>query len=90
MSRDLAILVAAETAAGDVERVIRKNAGPWFKEVTLFDVYTGAPVAEGKKSLAFALQFQSNDKTLTDEEVDASFQKIVESVAEAFGAELRA
>ncbi|MBQ7516436.1 MAG: phenylalanine--tRNA ligase subunit beta [Schwartzia sp.] len=90
VDRDLAILVAAETPAGDVERVIRKNAGPYFKDVTLFDVYTGAPVAEGKKSLAFALQFQSNDKTLTDEEVDASFRKIVESVAEAFDAELRA
>ncbi len=90
VDRDLAILVAAETPAGDVERVIRKNAGPYFKEVKLFDVYTGEQVKEGMKSLAFALHFQSNDKTLTDEEVDASFQKIVESVAEAFDAELRA
>ena len=72
-----------------MERTIKKNAGPYFKDVTLFDLYTGKPIDEGKKSLAFALRFQSGEKTLTDEEVDAAVEKIVEAAGKEFGAELR-
>lgn len=89
VSRDLALIVSEETAAADVERVIKKNAGPYFKDVTLFDLYTGKQIGEGKKSLAFALRFQSGEKTLTDEEIDAACQKIVEAAGKEFGAELR-
>lgn len=58
--------------------------------MTLFDVYTGEHVAKGKKSLAFNLQFQSKDKTLTDEEADTAFQSILKAVEKQFAAELRA
>ena len=75
--------------AADVERTIKKNAGPYFKEVALFDLYTGKQVGEGKKSLAFALRFQSGEKTLTDEEVDSAVEKIVAAAGKDFGAELR-
>jgi phenylalanyl-tRNA synthetase beta chain len=74
----------------DIEKVIKKNAGPYFKEVCLFDVYTGKQVDSAKKSVAFSLLFQSNDKTLTDAEVDEAFGKIVSEVEKLFGAELRA
>lgn len=90
IERDLAIVVTEDVAAADIERVIAKNGGKHFKGVTLFDVYTGEHVAKGKKSLAFNLQFQSKDKTLTDEEADTAFQSILKAVEKQFAAELRA
>ena len=89
VTRDLALLVPEDTAAADIERIIKKNAGPYFKTVALFDLYTGKQVKQGMKSLAFTMDFQSSDRTLTDEEVDASVKKIVEAVESDLGAELR-
>ena len=90
IARDLAIVVDESVASADIERVIAKNGGKHFKGVTLFDVYTGEHVAKGKKSLAFNLQFQSKDKTLTDDEADAAFKNILQAVEKHFDAELRA
>lgn len=89
ISRDLAILVDHDTAAGDVEKVIAKNGGQFFKGVTLFDVYTGDRISADKKSLAFAIDFRSNERTLTDEEADESFKNILSAVEKEFGATLR-
>ncbi len=89
ISRDLAILVNLDVAAGDIEKVITKNAGKFFKEVTLFDVYTGERIAADKKSLAFNIKFQSNERTLTDAEADESFKNILAAVEKNFAAELR-
>ena len=80
ISRDLAILVNLDVAAGEVEKVIKKSAGKFFKEVTLFDVYTGERIDAAKKSLAFNIKFQSNERTLTDEEADAAFKEILAAV----------
>ncbi|MBE6101434.1 MAG: phenylalanine--tRNA ligase subunit beta [Selenomonas ruminantium] len=90
ISRDLAMLVDDEVQAADIEKVISKNGGKYFQGVTLFDVYTGKQVAEGKKSMAFNLIFQSKDKTLTDEEADSAFKNILQAVEREFQAELRA
>lgn len=90
IARDLAIVVDAAAAEGEIKAVIEKSGGKFFQSVTLFDVYTGEHVAVGKKSLAFNLKFQSKDKTLTDEEADAGFQGILQAVEKRFGAELRA
>lgn len=89
ISRDLAILVEHDVAAGDVEKVIAKNAGEFFKGVTLFDVYTGERISADKKSLAFAIEFRSKERTLKDEEADAAFKNILSAVEKEFGAELR-
>lgn len=89
ISRDLAILVDHDTAAGDVERVITKSGGNFLKGVTLFDVYTGERISDDKKSLAFAIEFRSNERTLTDAEADAAFQKILAAVEKDFSATLR-
>ena len=89
ISRDLAILVNLETAAGEIEKVIKKSAGKFFKEVTLFDVYTGERIDANKKSLAFNIKFQSNERTLTDEEADAAFKEILAAVEKTFDAKLR-
>jgi len=89
ISRDLAILVDKDVAAGEVEKVIAKSAGKFFNGVNLFDVYTGDRIAADKKSLAFAIKFQSNERTLKDEEADDAFKNILSQVEKTFGAELR-
>lgn len=89
IARDLALLVDEHVSAAEIERVIARNGGKFFKGVTLFDVYQGKQVAAGKKSMAFSIQFQSNEKTLTDAEADAGFQKILAAVQKEFNAELR-
>ena len=89
ISRDLAILVNLDVAAGEIEKVIAKTAGKFFKEVTLFDVYTGERIAADKKSLAFNIKFQSNERTLTDAEADESFKNILAAVEKNFDAKLR-
>jgi phenylalanyl-tRNA synthetase beta chain len=89
-SRDLALTVAAEVTAAEVEAKITKSGGKFLSGVTLFDVYTGEQVGEGKKSLAFSLQFQAADKTLTDADVDEPYNKILDVLEKEFGAKLRA
>ena len=89
ITRDLAILVDHDTAAGDVEKVISKSGGKFFKGVTLFDVYTGERISADKKSLAFTIEFRSNERTLKDEEADEAFRNILAAVEKDFGATLR-
>ena len=89
-TRDLAILVDADLSTGEIERVIAKKGGKFFRGAMLFDVYMGKQVGSGKKSMAFHLHFQSDDKTLTDEEVDAAFADILAAAQSQLHAELRA
>ncbi len=88
-SRDLAMLVDVDVNAADIEKAMTKAAGQNLTQSTLFDVYTGKQVEEGKKSLAFSLTFQSNDKTLTDAEIDPAIEKIVAKLQKDFNANLR-
>lgn len=88
-SRDLAMLVDVDVSAADIEKAMTKAAGQNLTQITLFDVYTGKQVEEGKKSLAFSLTFQSNDKTLTDAEIDPAIEKIVAKLQKDFNANLR-
>ena len=88
-SRDLAMLVDVDVNAADTEKAMTKAAGQNLTQITLFDVYTGKQVEEGKKSLAFSLTFQSNDKTLTDAEIDPAIEKIVAKLQKDFNANLR-
>lgn len=87
--RDLAMLVDENVSAAEIERTIAQNGGAYFDDVVLFDVYQGKQVAAGKKSMAFNIKFQSNDKTLTDAEADQGFNQILEAVKKEFDAELR-
>ena len=85
----MAILVGHDVAAGEIEKVIAKSAGQFFKGVTLFDVYVGDRISADKKSLAFTIKFQSVERTLKDEEADAAFKNILSTLEKTFGAELR-
>lgn len=59
-----------------------------LEEVSLFDVYRGEQVAEGKKSVAYSLTMRADDRTLTDEEADAAIKRVLKSLAN-FGVEIR-
>ena len=88
--RDLAIVVPTELSAEKVRLVILEVGQPLVDEVTVFDVYAGPQVGEGKKNLAFALAYRSADRTLTDVEVADAHQKIVAEVGQRLGGALRA
>lgn len=87
--RDIAVVVDEDICAADVEKVIREASGELLLDITLFDIYRGPQVGEGKKSLAFSMRFQTEERTLTDEEVNGLFAKIVKELEEKIGAKLR-
>lgn len=86
---DIALVVDEAVPAGEVLAVVQEGAGELGEEVRLFDVYTGAQLGEGKKSLAFALRLRAADRTLTAEETAAVRERIVTLAAERVGAVLR-
>jgi phenylalanyl-tRNA synthetase beta chain len=90
VKQDLAFAVDESVAAGDLIAAAREAAGPELRELRVFDVYRGAQVGEGKKSIALAAVFQSPERTLSDEDAAAIREKIVAALTERFGAELRA
>ncbi|RJP14008.1 MAG: phenylalanine--tRNA ligase subunit beta [Candidatus Abyssobacteria bacterium SURF_5] len=87
--RDMAVVVDENIEAAKLVSAITEAGEEILRRVLLFDVYRGAQVESGKKSLAFSLRFQSVQRTLTDEEITAAFNKIVQSVQTRFGAQLR-
>jgi phenylalanyl-tRNA synthetase beta chain len=88
--QDLAFTVAEDVAAADLVAVAREAAGEELREMRPFDLYRGEQVGEGRKSLAFAVSFQSTERTLTDEDAARLRELIVRALNERFGAELRA
>jgi len=88
--QDIALVVDATLTAAEVETVIRAAGGDLLKEARLFDVYTGAPIPDGQKSLAFALTYQSEGSTLSDKEVAPIHARIVKQCEKLLGAKLRA
>ncbi|MBN1582673.1 MAG: phenylalanine--tRNA ligase subunit beta [Anaerolineae bacterium] len=87
---DLAVVVDEATPAVAVRDLIAETGGPMLREVELFDVYRGEQIGAGKKSLAYALTYQADDKTLTDKVVAKLRDKIVKQLGRQLGATLRA
>jgi phenylalanyl-tRNA synthetase beta chain len=85
-TQDVALVVAADVAADAVQDALREGAGELLEEVSLFDVYAGKGIEEGKKSLAFNLRFRADDRTLTAEEASAARDGAVAAAHERFGA----
>ncbi|MDE2855847.1 MAG: phenylalanine--tRNA ligase subunit beta [Chloroflexota bacterium] len=86
---DIALVVNANTPASEVEAVIRQAGGRLLKDVLLFDVYTGDQIPPGKKSLAYALTYQDESKTLTDKNAARIRKKIIGAARHRLKAELR-
>ncbi len=89
IERDFAFLVDAKVAAGDIVRAAKGADRILIESVSVFDVYAGKGMAEGKKSIAIAVRIQPKDKTLTEAEIEALAQKLVAAVTKATGAALR-
>jgi phenylalanyl-tRNA synthetase beta chain len=82
--------VPEEVAAGELVAAAREAAGAELREMRAFDVYRGEQVGPGRKSIAFAVTFQSPERTLSDEDAARLRGAVVEALAARFGAELRA
>ena len=87
---DVALVVDAALPAADLAATLREGAGPLLESVRLFDVWTGPPVPEGRKSLAFALRFRAPDRTLTEQDTGPARDAAVALAAQRHGAEQRA
>jgi phenylalanyl-tRNA synthetase beta chain len=90
LRQDLAFAVAEEVAAGELVEAARAAAGRELREMRPFDVYRGEQVGPGRKSIAFRVVYQSPERTLTDEDAAELRERIVQALAERFGAQLRA
>ncbi len=90
MLEDIALVVDEALPAAKLEAELRAGGGELLRRVKLFDVYRGANLPEGKKSLAFALTYQATDRSLTDKEVSKVRAKIIGRVEKLLGATLRA
>ena len=73
----------------EIETVIKKSSGSNLIQIEVFDVYTGENVGKNEKSIAYSLTFNDSKKTLTEEEVMISFNKIIENVEKKCNAKLR-
>ena len=87
--RDLAVIVDRDVSAAAVMADVRATAGPYFKELTLFDVYAGKGIDPKRKSLALGLTFRDQSRTLDDEEVTKAVEQVIDSLAKNHNAELR-
>ena len=87
--QDIAVVVDEEVPAAEVQRVIEQAGGKLLRRVQLFDVYRGEQIGAGKKSLAYALTFQADDRTLTDHDANRLRDKIVRRLQATLGATLR-
>lgn len=89
MTRDIALIVEDKIEHYEIENIIIQKSGKAFESTQLFDVYKGSQIKEGYKSLAYKITFRANDRTLTEQEVSKSMDKIIECLSQSLGAELR-
>lgn len=89
VTEDLAVAVNEEVTASQVEAVIRRAGGNLLREVRLFDIYRGEQVGSGKKSMAYSLSYQADDRTLTDVEVEKQRGKMIRALESQLGGQIR-
>lgn len=89
VKRDLALLLDKSVSMEQVEQVVRESERKLLKGVTLFDVYEGKNLPEGKKSYAIALTLRDDEKTLQDKQIEAVMNKVITNLTKRLGAELR-
>jgi phenylalanyl-tRNA synthetase beta chain len=88
VGRDLAIICSEETSAAEIEMILKKAFGAILEKLSLFDLYRGAQIGEGKKSMAYSLTLRSKEGTLSDAEVEPKIKKALKNLEE-IGAGLR-
>lgn len=88
VSRDISMIVPKKVTNAEIESVIRSESGSVLESCELFDLYEGAPILPGFKSMAYSLTFRHRDKTLEDSEIQTAMKKILRGL-ESLGIELR-
>jgi phenylalanyl-tRNA synthetase beta chain len=89
VKRDIAVVAGKSIHYSEIYDVIRTGGGSMLKEIELFDVYTDEKLGNDKRSITFTLEFSSNEKTLTDDEVSKQVEKIFKALNNKLGAVLR-
>ena len=89
VTRDIAVVCDETVTVGQAQDVITKAGGKLLRNVRLFDIYRGANLGEGKKSLAFSLTLRADDRTLTDDDSEGTIGKILAALKDSLGAILR-
>lgn len=89
VSRDIAFVASKEVTNEQIVNVIKKNAGKILSKVEIFDIFKSKELKDGKRSLAYALEFRDSTKTLTDDEVGKVFRQIVDALKATDGIEVR-
>ncbi len=89
VSRDIAVVCDESISVGTLENAIRAAGGPILRGITLFDVYRGVHIPEGKKSVAFSLELRADDRTLTDADSEAEVKTVLAALEQNLGATLR-
>jgi phenylalanyl-tRNA synthetase beta chain len=89
VTRDLALLCDEAQTVASIEKCIESAAGKLLRSVTLFDIYRGKGVPEGKKSMAFSLELRADDRTLTDEDSVGVVNKVLAKLEAELGIQMR-
>ena len=89
VSRDIAVVCDSALPVGELMECILASGGEYLRDCTLFDVYTGHHIAEGKKSVAFSLTMRADDQTLTDEHAEETVSRVLKALYSRFGAVIR-
>lgn len=89
VTRDIALLCDDSILVAEIEETIRKAGGNLVEKVQLFDIYKGAQIPEGKKSIAYAIAYRDEKKTLEDKDISKVHDKILKALEHKLGAVLR-
>lgn len=89
VTRDIAVVCGQDIEAAQLISCIATAGGDLLEQAEFFDVYQGAQVPEGKKSVAFSLKFRADDRTLTDDMADTAKDAILAALSSEFGASIR-
>jgi phenylalanyl-tRNA synthetase beta chain len=89
VKRDLALIVNNYVHYSDISELLKKFGGKTLKEISLFDIYSDEKIGTNKKSIAVSLEFQSEEKTMTDDEVNNQVEKLIKNLKKELNIELR-
>jgi phenylalanyl-tRNA synthetase beta chain len=87
--RDIALVVAENVKSQDIVESVRETTGTIGREITVFDIYTGKQIEAGKKSLALSVTYQSDERTLTDDEVNDVHGKVIDVLEKTLSVQIR-
>jgi phenylalanyl-tRNA synthetase beta chain len=89
VSRDLSIVLNMDVAYSDVETIVKETSSPFFKDISLFDVYAGKNIEEGKKSYAISIDLYDSNQTMTDDRIDKIMNKMISKLEKTLDAVIR-